>query len=829
MHLGSSDKRVCSVHSEENPASDQFPSAFVISDRFQQCDLISASTGVRVWKGMDTKLGREVAIKAVPKCDAQIPWEARIQSKLNHPSILKVLDVLDTKDSWCVIFPWCHQGTLDSKLTDPDWRHEDRVSLFTRLMSAVEYVHEHGYLHCDLKPHNVLLNLRGLPCLSDFGIASRSTEVESQGVGNLTGSPAYMAPELASQSASPSVGSEIYSLGIILRELLTGKRTFSDEWATALREVTHGNLPPLSVDSFLSPQLIPPKSQLRDWNAILTKATSRRPTERFASVREFSEDVHRLISGQAIRARRSSASEKIVRALKREPLLTALLFVTSLVVILAFVVSISFLGVARSQYAKSRASQAASEAIAQKILANQQEINSLLKEYQKETQTALDAKTKVRQINEKMRRTNLELNKRLTETESMKQQRQETIDHLVAVREETSKLEQKIVSERSTQEQLDEITAYGDYWKAIQEARDQLAAGNRLEAAGILEGTDPKIRSLEFAILDAIAYSTVTLVPRHPLFANDRYREHAIANMPNFILAEAKGNNSIRKHVLMRHIDEAKFDVEAEWTSDTRGGTLKFVSGDFHRRFIHVAYSRTDSVAIVTVEKNGETWTPKPTEDFPGVLLSLHSLDSGGFLSLHRIDDRSKPHRSTLELRNSDLQQIVWRKDVTGCKVDLLYEDIVPDHQFVLDLGCKDVRSYKSGQNPKYWVRVKDDGTVLEDVIAEVRRAENDPLLEQALLVEVNQSSGQWRWFDRTISSMSIGNKYGRVDVSGLDERLNAMPNTNAYIEQNDYNLFLGARALSLLSSKSKRLSPETFDRLMEELKVSTTANNIPR
>jgi hypothetical protein len=62
-----------------------------------------------------------------------------------------------------------------------------------------------------------------------------------------------------------------------------------------------------------------------------------------------------------------------------------------------------------------------------------------------------------------------------------------------------------------------------------------------------------------------------------------------------------------------------------------------------------------------------------------------------------------------------------------------------------------------------------------------------------------------------------------------LDERLNAMPNTNAYIEQNDYNLFLGARALSLLSSKSKRLSPETFDRLMEELKVSTTANNIPR
>lgn len=767
---------------------------------------------------MDAKLGREVAIKVVTMSDAQIPWEARIQSKLNHPSILKVLDVLDTKDSWCVIFPWCHQGTLDSKLTDLAWRHEDRVSSFIKLMSAVEYVHEQGYLHCDLKPHNIFLNLRGLPCLSDFGIASRSIEVESQEVGNLVGSPAYMAPELASQTASPDVRSEIYSLGIILRELLTGKRTFSDEWAIALREVIHGEVPPLRGDSFLSPQLIPAKTKLRDWTSILTKATSKKPAERYASVREFSDDVQRLISGQAITARQSSTSEKIVRALKREPLLAGIALVTSLFVILAFVVSISFLGVARSQYAKSRASQVASEAIAQKIFASQKEINSLLEESQRETQRTLDAREQVRRLNQQMQNTNLELKEKLLSTESLKQQHQQTIDRLVAVREETSKIEQKIASERSTQKELDTITAYGDYWKAIQESRDQLAAGDRQEASTVLEGTDPKLRSLEFAILDAVARSTIYSVPRHPILAKNRFREHTVANTPSVILAEAMGS-SIRRHVLLRQHDGGEFGLEADWMGDTGGGKLEFVSGDSQSQFLHIAYtrqaheSRPATFNVVAMEREGGTWTTKSTEDFSGRLLSLRSLDSGGFLSLRRVDTRSLPFQATLELWHSDLQQVIWRQEVNSYLISMHYEDIVPVRHFVIASGNERNAS-------RCWVRVTDDGTVLEDSISVIAPTGNDPLLEQALLVEVNGTSyAKRRWFDRIISSMSISNKYGSVDVSGLDDRLNAIPKVGAYIEQGNYHLFLGARAQSLISSKCQRLSEETFNRIMEGFK----------
>lgn len=245
--------------------------------------------------------------------------EAEAAARLDHPNILPIYEVGENEDG---LPSFSMKFAAGGSLADaaPDLRKEPRriVRLMAKVARAVEYAHAEGILHRDLKPGNILLDGRGEPLVSDFGLA-KWLDTTSDLTHTLTifGTPGYIAPEQAKGSAAKLTPSaDIYSLGAILFNLLTGRAPFLGEHALAvIQQATEKPAPKVRS---LTPTLD------RDLETICAKCLEREPSARYRSAGDLAEDLERWLEGRHIIARPVSAPARAWRWARRNPIVAGM-------------------------------------------------------------------------------------------------------------------------------------------------------------------------------------------------------------------------------------------------------------------------------------------------------------------------------------------------------------------------------------------------------------------------------------------------------------------------------------------------------------------------
>jgi serine/threonine protein kinase len=208
-----------------------------------------------VYKAYDTRLETDVAVKIIrteefsPKILERVllrfEREAKSLARLTHPNIVKVMDYGDYEGLPYLVMPYLPGGTLKERLKQGPLAWQDTVRLLLPIVEALEYAHEHNIIHRDIKPSNILLTEKGQPTLTDFGIAKILETEEAftlTGTGIGVGTPEYMAPEQWTGAATAQ--SDIYSLGIVLYEMITGRKPYvADTPAAILLKQANDPLP----------------------------------------------------------------------------------------------------------------------------------------------------------------------------------------------------------------------------------------------------------------------------------------------------------------------------------------------------------------------------------------------------------------------------------------------------------------------------------------------------------------------------------------------------------------------------------------------------------
>jgi tRNA A-37 threonylcarbamoyl transferase component Bud32 len=285
--------------------------------KFELIERIGMGAFGTVYKARDSQLGRIVAIK-VPRSGSlagkedldRFMREARSVAQLRHPSIVSVYDVGQTDDLPYLVSEFVEGLTLADLLTARQRTPREAAELIAAVADTLQYAHDHGIVHRDVKPSNILLDKEGKPHLMDFGLAKRDAgEVTMTLDGQVLGTPAYMSPEQAGGEGHKVDGrSDIYSLGVILYELLTGALPFQGSTRALLHQVQHEDpRQPRSVN----------KSVPRDLETICLKSMGKDPGQRYATAHELAEDLRRFLAGEPIKARPMSSFRRTVRWFRR--------------------------------------------------------------------------------------------------------------------------------------------------------------------------------------------------------------------------------------------------------------------------------------------------------------------------------------------------------------------------------------------------------------------------------------------------------------------------------------------------------------------------------
>ncbi len=282
---------------------------------------LGAGTFGEVWLAEDLTLGRQVAIKLPkrPGFESAFPLnEARTAASLKHDNIVRVLEVGHDGNQVFITSEFIDGMTLQDFLTKgkpPEYRV---LELLVAISDALDYAHTAGVIHRDVKPANILLSKSGRPYVTDFGIARRiSADATISHEGQVIGTARYMSPEQASgKSKETDRRSDIYSIGVMLFEMLTGDLPFRGNLQAILHQKT--------VEDAPSPRKLNPDIS-RDLETICLKCLEREPGRRYATAREVAEELQRVQVGEPIRARPVSRFERVVRWCRRRPVVAGLL------------------------------------------------------------------------------------------------------------------------------------------------------------------------------------------------------------------------------------------------------------------------------------------------------------------------------------------------------------------------------------------------------------------------------------------------------------------------------------------------------------------------
>src|SRR5881296_2923833 len=259
-----------------------------------------------VFRARQKSLNRTVALKVINLGQwaskahlKRFRLEAEAAARLEHPGIVPIHEV-DERDGSCYFsMKFVEGGQLDEVVRRTPISIRQAAELIVKVARTVHYAHEHGILHRDIKPGNILLDANGEPHLTDFGLA-RLVEHGSTVTGSLEvmGTPSYMAPEQAvGNNAAVGKATDVYGLGAVLYELLTGHPPFA---GGTTYETIH-----LLLDSEPRQPRLWNRKVDRDLSAVCLKCLEKGPRHRYASALALAEDLERWLRHEPIRAKRS--------------------------------------------------------------------------------------------------------------------------------------------------------------------------------------------------------------------------------------------------------------------------------------------------------------------------------------------------------------------------------------------------------------------------------------------------------------------------------------------------------------------------------------------
>jgi hypothetical protein len=280
-----------------------------------------------VYRARQVSLDRPVALKMIlagqlasAEDVERFRHEARAAANLDHPNIVPIYEVGEHEGQHYFSMKLIDGTSLAQHSAGPAQDLRAAAKLMAKVARAVHHAHQHGILHRDLKPGNILLDAQGEPYVADFGLAKR---VDGAGphtrTGAIVGTAGYMPPEQARSEKSLTTAADVYGLGAILYELLTGQPPFraETELDTILQVLERDPPRPRT----LNPQLD------RDLETICLKCLEKVPGKRYPSAEALAEDLERWLAGRPIQARRSGIGTHVWKWARRNPALVLLLAV----------------------------------------------------------------------------------------------------------------------------------------------------------------------------------------------------------------------------------------------------------------------------------------------------------------------------------------------------------------------------------------------------------------------------------------------------------------------------------------------------------------------
>lgn len=264
----------------------------IFDNRYEIIRRLGSGGMADVYLARDTHLGRDVAIKILYKrytSDSEFVTrfqrEAQAAAGLNHPHIVSVYDRGETEGSYYIAMEYLEGKSLKEVISDEGrLAPAQAIGITGQILQALSFAHENHVIHRDIKPHNIILNSRGNIKVTDFGIARAGASAKMTETGSILGTAQYLSPEQA-QGKVVEQGSDLYSVGVVLYEMLTGKVPFDGEnpVAIALKHLSDAPVPPQ--------ELVPEVPD--NLNAVVMKALAKDPRWRYRNADEFLADLQR--------------------------------------------------------------------------------------------------------------------------------------------------------------------------------------------------------------------------------------------------------------------------------------------------------------------------------------------------------------------------------------------------------------------------------------------------------------------------------------------------------------------------------------------------------